>query len=53
MTQQSSAETSNIWVSGRRASRDRISARHPDKKGIDGLKPLVQEWTYHPVPDIA
>ena len=23
------------------------------KKGIDGLKPPVQEWTYHPVPDIA
>src|SRR3990172_7108503 len=28
MTQQSSAASSNIWVSGRRASRDRISARH-------------------------
>ena len=24
-----------------------------DAKGIDGPKPPVQEWTYHPVPDIA
>ena len=23
------------------------------RKGIDGLKPPAQEWTYHPVPDIA
>ena len=22
-------------------------------KGIDGLKPPVRGWTYHPVPDIA
>mgnify|MGYP001602770748 CR=1 FL=1 len=24
-----------------------------DAKSIDGLKPPLQEWTYHPVPDIA
>jgi hypothetical protein len=24
-----------------------------DQKGIDGSKPTVREWTYHPVPDIA
>lgn len=24
-----------------------------DRKGIDGSKPTVREWTYHPVPDIA
>ena len=23
------------------------------RKGIDGLKPPVHEWTYHPVPDTA
>jgi hypothetical protein len=22
-------------------------------KGIDGLKPPMRQWTYHPVPDIA
>jgi len=24
-----------------------------DRRGVDGLKPPVQEWIYHPVPDIA
>jgi len=24
-----------------------------DEKGIDGPKPPLQEWTYHPIPEIA
>jgi hypothetical protein len=24
-----------------------------DRKGIDGSKPTVREWIYHPFPDIA
>jgi hypothetical protein len=35
------------------APRQNQRAPPTDAKGIDGLKPPVQEWTYHPVPDIA
>jgi hypothetical protein len=38
---------------GCRAPRQNQRAPPEDVKGIDGLKPPVQEWTYHPVPDIA
>ena len=36
-----------------RQARKNQRAPPPDGKGIDGLKPTAQEWTYHPVPDIA
>ncbi len=36
-----------------RQARKNQRAPPADAKGIDGLKPPVQEWTYHPVPDIA
>jgi len=36
-----------------RQARQNQRAPPRDAKGIDGLKPPVQEWTYHPVPDIA
>jgi hypothetical protein len=36
-----------------RQARMNQRAPPPDGKGIDRLKPAVQEWTYHPVPDIA
>ena len=39
------------WVP--RKSRRKQRAQPADAKGIDGRKPPLQEWTYHPVPDIA
>ena len=36
-----------------RQARQNQRAPPRDAKGIDGLKPPVHEWTYHPVPDIA
>ena len=36
-----------------RQARKNQRAPPEDRKHIDGLKPQVREWTYHPVPDIA
>jgi len=36
-----------------RQGRQNQRAPPGDAKGIGGLKPLVRELTYHPVPDIA
>jgi hypothetical protein len=36
-----------------RQARQNQRAPPADGKGIDGSKPAVHEWTYHPVPDIA
>jgi hypothetical protein len=41
---------------GRWAPRQPRAHQHAppaDAKRIDGSRPPVQEWTYHPVPDIA
>ena len=40
-----------LWAP--RQARKNQRAPPADGKSIDGLKPPVQEWTYHPVPDIA
>ncbi len=40
-----------LWAP--RKPRQNQRAPPGDDKGIDGLKPAVQEWTYHPFPDIA
>ena len=36
-----------------RQARQNQRAPLADGKGIDGSKPAVHEWAYHPVPDIA
>ena len=40
-----------LWAPRKPRQNQRAPPR--DGKGIDGLKPPVREWTYHPVPDIA
>ena len=40
-----------LWAP--RKPRQNQRAPPADGMGIDGLKPPVREWTYHPVPDIA
>jgi hypothetical protein len=44
-------ERLGLWAP--RQARKNLRAPPADGKGMDGLKPAAQEWTYHPIPDIA